>query len=130
MKKLGATFLIYLLISFFLLLTGCADDEDEKSNPKINPDLVGTWTGIVDGSAGLASLTIILNDDGTMSAEGDTSFYGLLSGTWEATDMQFSATASSGGIVVSYDASVQGDSMAGTWTGNNSTSGTFSASKQ
>ncbi len=130
MKKSRAIFLIYFIFCFFILLTGCADDKDKNINPNINLGLIGTWTGNVDGSGGLASLTMILNDDGTMSSEGDNSFYNLLSGNWEATTTQFAATASSGGVVVSYDASVQGDSMAGTWIGNNGTSGTFSAAKQ
>ena len=130
MKISGATVLIYLIFSFFILLTGCSDNKNENNYPNINLDLVGTWTGPVDGSGGFAALTMILNDDGTMSAEGDNSFYLLLSGTWEATTTQFTATASGGDIVVSYDASVQGDSMAGTWTGDNGSSGTFSAAKQ
>ena len=130
MKKLGTAFFIYSTFSLFFLLTGCTDDNNDNIIQNINLDLIGTWTGNVDGSGGLASLTMILNDDGTMSSEGDNSFYNLLSGTWEATTTQFTATASGGGVVVSYDASVQGDSMAGTWTGNNSASGTFSAVKQ
>ena len=130
MKISGATVLIHLIFSFSILLTGCSDNKNENNNPNINLDLVGTWTGPIDGSGGFAALTMILNDDGTMSAEGDNSFYNLLSGTWEATTTQFTATASGGDIVVSYDASVQGDSMAGTWIGNNGSSGTFSAAKQ
>jgi len=129
LKISGATALIYLIFSFTILLTGCSDNKNENNNPNINLDLVGTWTGTIDGSGGFAALTMILNDDGTMSAEGDNSFYHLLSGTWEATTTQFAATASGGDIVVSYDASVQGDSMAGTWTGNNGSSGTFSVSE-
>ena len=94
------------------------------------PPEAGTWIGSINGSGGFANLTMILNKNGTISTQTNSSFYFPLSGSWNVINTQFNATASGEGVLVNFSAAIQGNSMAGTWSGNNRTAGTFATIKK
>jgi hypothetical protein len=56
--------------------------EDEDPVGVVDPDLVGTWIGPVDGSGGPDTLTLVLAGDGTFDGQGTTPFYSHLAGPW------------------------------------------------
>ena len=61
MKKLTYLFLA-------LLIVACSSDDNDNNSISINPDLVGTWSGIITDTGGSTAEQIYtLNSDGTGS---------------------------------------------------------------
>ena len=61
MKKLTYLFLA-------LLIVACSSDDNDNNSISINPDLVGTWSGIItDTSGSTAEQVTTLNSDATGS---------------------------------------------------------------
>jgi len=98
----------------------------------VDAALVGTWVGPIDGSGGPATTTLVLRANGTMTASGDIPFYNPpASGTWGVSGTQFRASGRAGvALSITFEATVAGNTMSGTWVGSNGTLGTFSATKQ
>ncbi|MDP2724737.1 MAG: hypothetical protein Q8O44_00505 [Syntrophales bacterium] len=125
-KNLAIMLAVALTVMPFWL--GCGGGSENKNEDSIN--LVGTWTGTLSGSGGTESLTMILNADHTMTAQGSNVFYSQLYGTWALSGSQFTGNASSGNLSINFtNASVSGNAMSGTWSGNAGTSGSFSVTK-
>jgi hypothetical protein len=98
----------------------------------VDASMVGTWVGPMDGSGGPATHTLVLRADGTMRASGSIAFYNPpANGNWGVSGAQFRASGVSGpGLTLTFEATVAGNTMSGTWTGSNGTAGTFSGTKQ
>lgn len=136
----------YSILLIGLMLSACCGDEtysdgcgsaipepglyNDNNESWANSGFVGVWFGTIEGSGGAADLTIELYSDGAITIEGDTNYYSLLTGSWNATALSMNATANSGSTLFDFVADVSGNTMTGTWAQENGDSGTFYATLQ
>ena len=137
--KTNKTLKSYLAcLMVFLLIISCSksNDTEEQPNPQpegvIDPALVGTWVGTVNGSFGEADMTMELESNGDMSAEGSTSLYCPMEAKWEVRANRFKASGNDkcDGTSVTFDAPYSKTKLSGSWSAGSGNSGTFSAEKQ
>ena len=96
----------------------------------IDPALVGTWTGSLDGSYGPAVLTMELRADGTAYFQG-TGQYCRVNGGWGVSGTEFSSRGRDcTGTEVTAVAPASSTTMAGTWSASSGRQGVFSVTKQ
>lgn len=107
--------------------------------PRVDPSLVGTWKGVIngDGSAnsyGNMNATIVFRADSTMTVQGDNPRYcPLNNATWSVSETRFTAAGRDcDNILVNFTAQVPTTTprLAGTWTASSGRAGTFSLAKQ
>jgi hypothetical protein len=99
----------------------------------VDPALVGTWNGGLDGSFGVGSFSMSLASTGVMATTntGGSSNYCAMSGNWGVTSGQFTARGSDcTGTVVTFTSPSAGTAMSGTWSASSGRSGTFNVTKQ
>lgn len=108
------------------------EPEDVQPTGVIDPALVGTWSGTLNGSFGEADMTMELSDDGVMSAEGSTALYCPIEAKWEVIGGKFKAEGNDDcdGTAVSFDAPYSKTKLTGSWNASSGNSGTFTAEKQ
>jgi hypothetical protein len=136
--KLGLSIYAICICTVFIAASCAKSDTDsvEDDNPTpvgiIDPALVGTWVGTVDGSFGTADMTMTLNEDGTVSAEGSTELYCPIVGTWEvlANKFQIKGKDDCDGTSVSMNAPYSKLRLAGSWSASSGNSGSFVVQKQ
>ncbi len=111
---------------------GGTDDNPARPLGEIDAELVGTWVGSVDGSFGSADMTMTLNSNGSLSAEGSTELYCPISGEWGVNNATFRVEGndSCDGTSVSFLATRSTTSLSGSWNGSSGNSGTFMVTKQ
>lgn len=98
----------------------------------VDPALVGTWSGSLEGSFGPGSFTMTLGATGNVSTmnTGGSSNYCAISGQWGVDVGQFTARgADCTGTVVTLRAPSSNTRLAGTWTATSGRSGTFDVMK-
>jgi hypothetical protein len=126
---------------FFLILApllwGCTSSSEEEEEMQeadvvVSQDLVGNWTGSVDGSLGNASAVFSLDANGTLTAETDSEVLCPLEGTWSVAGKNFSATVQDecDGTGITMRAPASKTVLNGTWTASSGNSGTFRITKQ
>lgn len=100
--------------------------EERRAVPAtLDLDLVGRWRGMVDGSFGPGAVVIKLNDTAAMTAEG-SGLYCPLRGRWGVSGGDFFARGRDcDGTRVTFEASISGGSISGTWSASSGNSGTF-----
>jgi hypothetical protein len=107
-------------------------DESSLSKGIIDPALVGSWVGTVDGSFGSADMTMILDEDGMVTAEGTTDLYCPINGNWEVLDNRFEIKGNDecDGTSMTMNAPYSKTKLVGNWNASSGNSGTFSVEKQ
>ncbi len=121
-----------------VILIGCSnnDNSQEPNNEPqvgvIDPALVGTWSGSLNGSFGAADMTMELSADGGLSAEGSTALYCPIAAKWEVIGGRFKAKGNDDcdGTSVTFDAAYSTTKLVGTWNASSGNNGTFTAEKQ
>lgn len=99
----------------------------------VDPALVGTWHGSLDGSFGAGSFGMSLLSSGSMTTlnTGGSSNYCAVSGDWGVASSQFTARGPDcTGTIVTFTARSSGTTMTGTWTASSGRSGVFAVTKQ
>ena len=133
--KVNST-LATLLLLITIICTTCSSSDDSpvevQQESKIDPALVGSWVGTIDGGLGEANIEIELKGDGTMSGEGANSPYCALTAKWEVVGSSFKAKGndSCDGTAVSFSAPYSKTKLTGSWNASSGNSGTFSVIKQ
>jgi hypothetical protein len=136
------------LMTFALLvltLTSCGGKDGASAAPTaptpppsapslgaVDPALLGTWSGSLDGSFGAGSFNMTLSSNGTMTTvnTGGSSNYCAISGEWGVASGQFTGRGSDcTGTIVTLTARSSGTTMSGTWTATSGRSGNFSVTK-
>ncbi len=125
------------LIYFSLLvlcLSACGKDDvmpEQQSEMRIDTSLVGLWTGTVTGSFGEADMMMDLRIDGKMAAEGSTTLYCPIDGTWHVKSDKFIARGNDDcdGTLVTFTAPVAERKLVGNWSGSTGNSGKFEVVK-
>jgi len=116
------SYLAYLAVFLFMISCSKSADPEEPVNEQlvgvIDPALVGTWVGMVNGSFGEADMTMILDSNGDMSAEGSTSLYCPIEAQWEVRTNRFKASGKDkcDGTSVTFDAPYSKTMLSGTWS--------------
>ncbi len=121
-----------LLTLAVVMVSACGGDGDQIVNgPAL--DLTGVWIGRGTDSSGPGTMTLDLDQSGnsvsgTFTAVDDATgaeIRGTISGTINGNSFQGQISASFGGcsIEVGFTATVSGDSMSATYSGNNSCTG-------
>ena len=96
----------------------------------IDPALVGTWKGTLDGSFGPSEMVMHLHADGS-APFGGTGQYCAVDGTWGVSGTDFSARGHDcTGTRVTLVAPASSTNLTGTWSATSGRSGTFSVTKQ
>jgi len=96
----------------------------------IDPALVGTCIGTLDGNFGPARFTMTLASSGTVRTDNSGSYCGF-TGTWYMDDGLFDAQGRDcTGTLVLFGASVSGSTLSGAWGAENGRYGTFTCTKQ
>ena len=96
----------------------------------VDPALVGTWTGTVQGSFGPGTLTMTLGADSSAWFQGSGN-YCRADGNWGVTATKFNAWGSDcTGTVITKVAPASSTRLTGTWIASSGRSGTFSLVKQ
>lgn len=125
-------------LALFIFIPACSKSDNPKEQiieqpvGVIDPALVGTWVGTVDGSFGEADMTMVLESNGDMSAEGSTTLYCPMEAKWEVLSGKFKATGKDkcDGTSVTFDAPYSKTKLDGSWSAGSGNSGTFIAVKQ
>ncbi|RKN77022.1 hypothetical protein [Ulvibacterium marinum] len=125
-------------LAVFLIIISCSKSDDtvepviEEQVDVIDPALVGTWEGTVSGSFGDADMTMVLESNGDMSAEGSTSLYCPMDAKWKVKSNRFKASGNDrcDGTSVTFDAPYSKTKLSGSWSAGSGNSGTFNAEKQ
>lgn len=96
----------------------------------VDLDLVGNWSGTLDGSFGPGTFTMRLSTSGAVGTEGSGS-YCPVTGDWGVSEGQFTLRGSDcSGTIVTFKAPVSSTRLAGSWTASSGRSGTFECTKQ
>jgi hypothetical protein len=96
----------------------------------VDPALVGTWSGTVDGSFGPGTFTMTLDGVGAMSASGSGN-YCSSTGDWGVAGGQFTVRARDcTGTILSFRAPASSTRLSGTWEASSGRGGTFDCTKQ
>ena len=127
-----------LILAITLVSLSCSSSDDSDNEETVeqetvtSSDLVGTWTGTVDGSLGSASITLMLEDDGTASAETTSEVLCPLEGSWSLNNNLFNISAidDCDGTSVTLSATASKTFMRGNWSASSGNNGTFVISKQ
>jgi hypothetical protein len=99
----------------------------------VDPALVGTWSGNLEGSFGPGAFTMTLAPAGTVTTvnTGGSSNYCAVSGDWGVAAGQFTARGSDcTGTVVTFSAPSSPTRLSGTWSASSGRSGTFAITKE
>jgi len=98
----------------------------------VDPALVGTWVGPMDGTFGLADMTLVLEADGTARESGTRPQYCLAVGNWGVSGGEFTALASAcDGTRINLVAPASGATLAGRWFAlPNGSHGGFTVTRQ
>ena len=99
----------------------------------VDPALVGTWNGSLDGSFGAGSFSMILSSSASITTvnTGGSSNYCAVSGDWGVAAGQFTARGRDcTSTVVTFTAPASPTTMSGTWTASSGRSGAFAVTKQ
>ena len=130
--------LYWICIYTIILSTSCTKsggpgkEEPPFEEGIIDPALVGTWLGTVEGSFGSADMTMILGNDGKVSTEGTTELYCPVNGTWEVLEKKFEIKGKDDcdGTSVTMNAPYSKSKLVGNWNASSGNKGTFSVEKQ
>ena len=96
----------------------------------VDPALVGTWIGTLNGSFGPGTFTMNLTASGRFQNEGSGN-YCAVSGTWGVSAGQFSAVGPDcTGTIDTFKAPVSAMNLSGEWTASSGRVGTFICTKQ
>jgi len=98
----------------------------------VDPALVGTWNGSVEGSFGPGTLAMTLAATGALTTvnTGGSSNYCAIGGDWGVDAGQFTARGSDcTGTVVTFRAPSSTTRLTGTWTATSGRSGTFDVTR-
>jgi hypothetical protein len=110
--------------------TPTAPSPPAASRGPVDPALVGTWSGTVDGSFGSGTFTMSLDEAGSMSASGSGN-YCSSSGGWGVSAGQFTVTARDcTGTILTFRAPASTTRLVGTWEASSGRGGTFDCTKQ
>ncbi|MEN8790151.1 MAG: hypothetical protein ABF293_09360 [Flavobacteriaceae bacterium] len=126
---------LLLIIVSTLLLTCTSssepEEEMEEAEVVVSADLVGSWSGTVDGSLGSASANFSLEADGTMTADTNSQILCPLEGTWRLSGRSFSITAEDecDGTNISMQATASKTTLSGSWSASSGNNGTFRITK-
>lgn len=128
----------YFIWCTILIFIGCSKSDDSQNQADQDPqgiidsDLVGTWVGTVSGSFGDADMTMVLENNGDMSAEGSTSLYCPMEAKWKVLGGKFKASGNDkcDGTSVTFEAPYSKTKLNGKWSAGSGNSGTFTAEKQ
>jgi uncharacterized membrane protein YfcA len=99
----------------------------------VEPALVGTWSGTLEGSFGPGTFTMTLASTGSVTTvnTGGSSNYCAVSGDWGVAAGQFTGRGSDcTGTIVTFSAPSSSTRLAGTWSATSGRSGTFAVTKQ
>lgn len=132
------------LVSYFLFLTlvfsvSCSSDDNDlalepiESTRTIDPELVGSWNGTVNGTLGAANAVFMLENNGTISAETDSQVICPFNGSWWVSNERFQASGEDDcdGTGISLIATTTTNNrISGNWTATSGNSGTFTMTKQ
>ena len=137
--KINLSLYLVFVCSFMVFSISCSKGDDSPDSDKqsleagiIDPVLVGTWVGTVDGSFGSADMTMILDNDGTVSAEGTIALNCSINGKWEVLGNEFKINGNDDcdGTAITLNAPYSKLRLAGNWNASNGNNGTFSVVKQ
>jgi len=136
--KINLSLYLVFACSFIVFSISCSKSDDSPDNDEqsleagiIDPVLVGSWVGTVDGSFGSADMTMILDSDGTVSAEGTLALNCSINGKWEVLGNKFKINGSDcDSTAITLDAPYSKIRLAGNWNASNGNNGTFSVVKQ
>ncbi|WP_298791825.1 hypothetical protein [uncultured Allomuricauda sp.] len=124
----------FLLIAIMCIACSSSDDgtKEEPVSGEIDPALVGTWVGTIDGGLGEAEIIIDLKSNGTMSGEGANSPYCPLNAKWEVKESSFVAKGNDNcdGTSVTLTAPYSKTELKGKWSASSGNNGTFSVKKE
>ena len=96
----------------------------------VDPALVGTWNGTLNGSFGPGTFTMILNTNGRLESQGSGNYCGV-AGNWGVSEGEFMATGPDcTGTIVTFRAPASGSVMSGQWTASSGRSGVFDCTRQ
>jgi len=104
-----------------------------QSTGSVDPVLVGTWSGNVDGGFGLGSFAMTLASTGAMTTvnTGGSSNYCAISGEWGVSAGQFTARGPDcTNTNVTFRAPASDTRLAGTWSASSGNGGSFVLTKQ
>ena len=98
----------------------------------VDPELVGTWSGDLEGSFGPGTFSMTLTSTGSMATRntGGSSNYCAVSGDWGVAAGQFTARGSDcTGTIVTFSAPSTPTRLSATWSATSGRSGTFVLTK-
>jgi hypothetical protein len=98
----------------------------------VDPALVGTWSGDLEGSFGPGSFSMTLTSTGSMGTvnTGGSSNYCAVGGDWGVAAGQFTARGSDcTGTIVTFSAPSSPTRLLGTWSATSGRTGTFALTK-
>lgn len=98
----------------------------------VDPALVGTWSGNLEGSFGPGAFTMTLAPTGSVTTvnTGGSSNYCAVSGNWGVAAGQFTARGSDcTGTIVTFSAPSSSTRLSGTWSATSGRSGSFAVTK-
>ncbi len=128
-------FAILVVVGTFLLSCSPGDDNDNPPEDSIKvtmEDLVGTWTGTVSGTLGSANTTIVLAEDGTITAETDSDILCPFEGDWSiisGTNFRATANDECDDTSITLSAPASATILSGTWSASSGNNGSFSIRK-
>ena len=98
----------------------------------VDPALVGTWVGPMDGTFGPAEMTLVLNADGTARSIGTRPQYCQALGNWGVSGGEFTALGTAcDGTKVNLVAPASGTTLKGRWFAlPNGSNGQFTVTRQ
>jgi hypothetical protein len=137
MKSQKNAVLRLLLILSIVVGISCSKSEDQpepepQAQAVVDPELVGSWEGTIDGSFGEADMTLTLKSNGDLSGEGSTALYCPMEANWEVKGGRFKANGKDkcDGTGVTMDAPYSKTTLKGTWEASSGNSGTFEVHKK
>ena len=135
----SARSLVFCLATAMLAACGGGSPSGIIDTALVNPSLVGTWEGVINGdgasnSYGTTNATLVFRADSTMTVQATNPLYCPLNGaTWSVSGTSFSARGRDcTNTLVNFAAQVPTTTprLVGTWTASSGRAGTFSLAKQ
>jgi hypothetical protein len=139
MKNLIPKSLIVIIVAIQIINISCSSDDngievaEVLSERTIDPKLVGTWNGTMEGSIGTAIFVYTLQMNGEIIAETDSQVLCTFQGAWWVSNKIFTASGEDecGGTAIELlGNNASSTQISGNWTASNGDSGTFSMTKQ
>lgn len=135
MKSILRLALLTVCLLLTLTVVTCSSSDEPEipvEQGNIDPALVGTWLGTVNGSFGEAEMTMVLKNNGDASGEGSTDLYCPVNAKWEVKASNFIAKGNDecDGSAVTFTAPYSKTRLNGTWSSSVGNNGTFEIEKQ